>query len=216
MQKIVRTMFYQTILDSDENGETIQSLLCSCPNCGVVSPVSVLQETGCPYCKTRFLISELYPRVCNYFFINCFPMVPDLIRSELKSLLPKAVVISAILTVIRIWSSLFTKNLYGIITGIACFPFFIPAGLLIAFVFLLVRIVWNFGKQSAGVFRMFSGSLHSRERFDEKCRQWDPSFNYLYFGEKLCLWLMPFCFMINCLILYSMKDRIFHGNLQIL
>ncbi len=38
----------------------------SCPNCGAVSTVRELL-TGCPFCKTQFLMSELYPKITNYY-----------------------------------------------------------------------------------------------------------------------------------------------------
>ncbi len=37
-----------------------------CPNCGAVSSVRELL-TGCPYCKTRFMMSDLYPSITNYY-----------------------------------------------------------------------------------------------------------------------------------------------------
>ena len=37
-----------------------------CPHCGAPSTLGELQS-GCKHCGTRFLISELYPRVMNYF-----------------------------------------------------------------------------------------------------------------------------------------------------
>ena len=37
-----------------------------CPNCGAASTIGKL-ESGCEYCGTKFLVSELYPKVMNYF-----------------------------------------------------------------------------------------------------------------------------------------------------
>ncbi|MBQ8117918.1 MAG: hypothetical protein IJ794_14055 [Lachnospiraceae bacterium] len=37
-----------------------------CPNCGAASTIGKL-ESGCKYCDTKFLVSELYPKVMNYF-----------------------------------------------------------------------------------------------------------------------------------------------------
>ena len=38
-----------------------------CPSCGAVSTVSQL-IAGCPYCGTKFKMSEFYPKVSNYYF----------------------------------------------------------------------------------------------------------------------------------------------------
>lgn len=35
----------------------------SCPNCGAVSTVETLQTTGCGWCGSRFVISDLFPKV---------------------------------------------------------------------------------------------------------------------------------------------------------
>lgn len=37
-----------------------------CPNCGAVSTVRTL-IMGCPFCKTKFLMSDLFPSVTNYY-----------------------------------------------------------------------------------------------------------------------------------------------------
>ena len=37
-----------------------------CPNCGAVSTVRELLM-GCPYCKTKFLMSDLYPSITHYY-----------------------------------------------------------------------------------------------------------------------------------------------------
>ena len=36
-----------------------------CPHCGAPSTISMLQS-GCKYCGTKFIMSELYPKVMNY------------------------------------------------------------------------------------------------------------------------------------------------------
>ena len=38
-----------------------------CPSCGAVSTVQQL-TAGCPYCGTKFKMSEFYPKVSNYYF----------------------------------------------------------------------------------------------------------------------------------------------------
>ena len=38
-----------------------------CPSCGAVSTVAQL-VAGCPYCGTKFKMSEFYPKITNYYF----------------------------------------------------------------------------------------------------------------------------------------------------
>ena len=40
-----------------------------CPNCGAPTMTSKLVE-GCPYCGTRFLMQELFPKITNYYTLS--------------------------------------------------------------------------------------------------------------------------------------------------
>ncbi|MBR5974431.1 MAG: hypothetical protein IK020_04520 [Clostridiales bacterium] len=57
---------YETVVDV-RAGEDVSSDTYCCPNCGSVSTIRELQE-GCSQCGTSFKMSELYPKVTNYFF----------------------------------------------------------------------------------------------------------------------------------------------------
>ena len=57
---------YETVVDV-RAGEDVSSDTYCCPNCGAVSTIKELQE-GCSQCGTSFKMSELYPKVTNYFF----------------------------------------------------------------------------------------------------------------------------------------------------
>ncbi|MBQ1601775.1 MAG: hypothetical protein II083_06135, partial [Ruminococcus sp.] len=41
----------------------------TCPNCGAVSTIHQLTE-GCPYCGTRFLMRDLYPKITGYYTLE--------------------------------------------------------------------------------------------------------------------------------------------------
>ncbi|MCR5287270.1 MAG: hypothetical protein K6D93_04900 [Saccharofermentans sp.] len=57
---------YETVVDV-RSGEDVSDDTYCCPNCGSVSTIRELQE-GCSHCGTAFKMSELYPKVTNYFF----------------------------------------------------------------------------------------------------------------------------------------------------
>ncbi len=61
-------VLYQMITRAD-TPEEIGEKPYSCPNCGAVTRVIELTR-GCPYCNSRFLMSELFPRVTNYYYIR--------------------------------------------------------------------------------------------------------------------------------------------------
>lgn len=41
-----------------------------CPNCGNISKVATLEKEGCPFCGTHFLMSQLYPKVTNFYILD--------------------------------------------------------------------------------------------------------------------------------------------------
>ena len=57
----------ETVIDV-RNGEDVSGDTYCCPNCGAVSTIRELQE-GCSQCGTSFHMTELYPKVGNYFFV---------------------------------------------------------------------------------------------------------------------------------------------------
>lgn len=60
--KQLKTMYANVIWLIDQNKDESYC----CPNCGAVSTVRQL-ISGCPYCKTRFIMSDLFPKITNYY-----------------------------------------------------------------------------------------------------------------------------------------------------
>lgn len=60
--KLQKTMYANVIWLIDQNKDESYC----CPNCGAVSTVKKLLA-GCPYCKTRFIMSDLFPKITNYY-----------------------------------------------------------------------------------------------------------------------------------------------------
>ena len=58
---------YETVVDV-RDGEDVSGDSYCCPNCGSISTIAELQE-GCAHCGTHFEMSELYPKVKNYYFV---------------------------------------------------------------------------------------------------------------------------------------------------
>ena len=61
-EKYKKTMYANVIWLKNQNKKEKYS----CPDCGAVSTVGQLL-TGCPFCQTRFMMSELFPKVTNYY-----------------------------------------------------------------------------------------------------------------------------------------------------
>ncbi|MBO7095496.1 MAG: hypothetical protein J6V94_00875, partial [Lachnospiraceae bacterium] len=66
-RKSVPQSIYETVVGV-RDGEDVSGDRYSCPNCGSVSTIAELQE-GCAHCGTHFEMSELYPKVKNYYFV---------------------------------------------------------------------------------------------------------------------------------------------------
>ena len=66
-KKQQKQSMYETVVDV-HGGEDVSSDKYCCPNCGAISTVSELQE-GCRHCGTSFKMSELYPKVSNFFYV---------------------------------------------------------------------------------------------------------------------------------------------------
>ena len=80
---------FETIVDVCD-GEDISGDTYCCPNCGAVSTIRELQE-GCSRCGTSFKMTELYPKVANYYFVpdpavSTDPLWKTAIRYGLRAL----------------------------------------------------------------------------------------------------------------------------------
>ena len=92
MKKYKKTepqMIYETVVDVCDGEDVSEDTYC-CPNCGAVSTIRELQE-GCSHCGTSFKMTELYPKVGNYFFVydpavNTDPIWKTMIRHGLRAL----------------------------------------------------------------------------------------------------------------------------------
>lgn len=64
-EKMMKTMYANAIWLINQNKKETYS----CPGCGAVSTVKELLS-GCPFCHNRFLMSDLYPKITNYYDRN--------------------------------------------------------------------------------------------------------------------------------------------------
>lgn len=67
-ERKVEQVMYEMIVHTP-NDALLSHITMTCPNCGAVSPVAVLEQ-GCRYCDTKFRIKDLFPRVVNLFFLK--------------------------------------------------------------------------------------------------------------------------------------------------
>lgn len=90
---------YETILDPEPGSHHIGAMPYTCPNCGAISQLSTLQEEGCPYCGTRYIMKDLYPKVTNYYALDNSGISPLQMKKYKAVLLIGALVISLMATI---------------------------------------------------------------------------------------------------------------------
>ena len=88
-KKTESQLIYETVVDVCDGEDVSEDTYC-CPNCGAVSSIRELQE-GCSHCGTSFQMSELYPKVSNYFLVhdpavNTDPLWKTVTKYGLRSL----------------------------------------------------------------------------------------------------------------------------------
>lgn len=154
-----------------------------CPHCGAPSKLGELQA-GCKHCGTRFLISELYPRVMNYFINEHY----DSARNAAKNKHDLTVLITACaipLVTVGLIADLFKGQgqnmVLMIIIGILGRIF---GGAILGctlFVFKkLFEVLGLMGKQMRGGGHTFSTLLRAN-----KIKRHDPEFSSEYFRDKV-------------------------------
>lgn len=186
LSRKIPSFFYQSILDLDLEGGEVQSVPYVCPGCGALAPVDQLASTGCPYCGAHFLTTDLYPKVCNYFFIDSIPFTPEQVRKELHALPRPALIISCVTTLLSLLALAGREN--------SIFSFLLSLVFIFAATFLFSLAVLYVGFTGLQLLRLFSkawesikvviGGIRARSRLTEKLRTYDPSFNYEYFEGK--------------------------------
>ena len=86
---------YYVNVTSNTNSTDIGNMEYCCPNCGCLSRVSDLLN-GCAYCHTRFEISELYPKITEFFFLTDHGITENELKSNTKKLLAIGAVTGAV------------------------------------------------------------------------------------------------------------------------
>lgn len=182
-----------------------------CPSCGEISPVSTLLTEGCPSCKTRFIMSDLYPKVVNYFFLD------NVARGKKSKGLgvAKWLIMGAIAGVlIYLYSTIASGLQTGapiseLISSAVKSPFgYVMAG---GMGFLAGYFVWaivKIGSVFSGAFKsapMMFDQIGSKGKLPNFMRQFDQGFSYEFFvGKVLSLYkAMIFSDDYNNLAIYD-------------
>ena len=184
-------IFYQVLTDV-LNPETVGEDSYNCPSCGAISKVSRLQE-GCPYCGTFFEMSDLFPKVTNFYHVEDHSATTEEFKVTLaKYMLP-------FMLVIGIYSvySLYVKNgntlLYSLITGIILGAL----GGLLGYLCWVAKILFRLFKEAGKSMPMLLNTAGSEKRFVTQMQRYSPEFSYQYFSDKAASILRMIIFSEN-------------------
>ncbi len=167
-------ILYQIITYLNDSSVDSEEPYC-CPNCSAVSPVKILL-TGCPYCGTRFQMTDLFPKVTDYFCVDDF----SLSGNEMERMVKKAVVAGAGIGFL----------LNGLISFGGGFSLGRMVMMMIVFGFfgymaLSFALLCGLLKGSASAAPLLARRNDARKRITELLKRYDPGFSYDYFVNKM-------------------------------
>ncbi len=174
--------FYQTVTNVNAP-QLAENTTYNCPSCGGVSTFAQLQ-TGCPYCGTCFRMSDIFPVVSNYYFLEDMGMTPE----EGKARMAKFMVVTGILFSIYMLfkflffdgmpeggpiAILFTLLLSGVLGGVVL-------GWLLFTFSLFGKLIWEAGRSVPMLSLLGSGT-----QFVNLMKRYSPEFSFEYFSNKV-------------------------------
>lgn len=167
------------------NHGDMQETYC-CPNCGNISEIGVLLE-GCPYCKTRFLMSDLFPKVTTYHFLRDYGMNNREGKSTLKKWMIPGAVIVMLLNAPNAFSNLAQSLQNGYSMAGSVLTSLLPLAVFGVFGAIGGYIIWvacTMAKLLKDCFKqvpMAAGITEARKQLTSIMKQFDPGFSYEYF-----------------------------------
>lgn len=176
-------VFYQTIIEPQTGMEHLGEQAYVCPNCAAITSISQLLETGCPYCGTRYIMSDLYPKVTNYYTLESMPDT-EKVKSNTKKWVGYGAAILAAFTVIINLPTLLSGDPFAPFSAV--FMALVGGGIgamvgYAAYSFSLLGTLFHRVGKSIPV---SSGSFGSKKKLTNSIQKYDPAFSYEYFEGK--------------------------------
>lgn len=171
------------------NRSEVQETYC-CPNCGNISEISALME-GCPYCGTKFLMSDLFPKVTDFHFLRDYAMNNKEAKTRISKWLITGALIGLVLfapsTVMNFFRdgregvSLAGRIFYAALSLVTSGALGAVAGYAAGAVRMLVSVLKDGVRQAP----MAAGLLKARKALDTFMKPFDPSFSFEYFISSM-------------------------------
>ena len=198
-EKNQNSTLYQFITDA-QNSNAVADDLYSCPGCGAVSKISVLQS-GCPFCKAFFEMDDLFPKVTNYYFLKDDSYTNKEIKKSIGKVIIPCIALAIIAYTTYFYKTYDTENneaafrlIYAMLSGF--FAGLIAGG-------IGGYILWAFGKigslfvEAGKSMPLLLNSAGSRRRFTSFMSRYSPEFSYEYFSDKVVSMLKMIIYSAN-------------------
>lgn len=147
-----------------------------CPACGAISTIMELQQ-GCPYCQTKFMMSDLFPKATGFFFLKD-EAAPQTVEVKVKTV----TLLGALLTAVYSFIANFGRTpweMIGAIIGGAAIGAFLG--------YFLYAFILLFGLMKAAIASL--PTVFGKGRTEKKVIRllggFDPSFSYDYFVSQV-------------------------------
>ncbi len=173
-------ILYASVLDKQDS----EDRLVNCPSCGHPAMVSQLQD-GCPYCRTVFKLSDLYPKITSWYTV---PQIVE--RTKLTSGIRKVMIITASISGTAVFLLSFLTNADGFPLVLRIlFSLFLGAFGALGFSFavymilsmgLLVKALYEGGRALP-----LLGGINARRKMTAYMKAYDPAFSYELFEGKV-------------------------------
>lgn len=165
-----------------------------CPNCGAGSRIVELTDKGCTYCGTHFVMSELFPKVTNFYCLKDYG-IDSMDGKEAKNVTSNWVIAGILIGLVCISPMAFSdffaagKEEASMLGRIVLFAWqYIFAGILGA-------VLGYFAFSARLIIKLFAGAvqavpkvaeqLKARKRITEFIQSIDSEFSYEYFFGKV-------------------------------
>lgn len=163
----------------------------ACPNCGAIETLDRLSGAGCSYCRSRFMMSELFPKIMNYYALDDI-VEADTLKRHLKVFVIAggATFAGAFLFSTILSGKIITQPIETIFGALTVFAF----GAL--FAFLVVSMMLIFAVVAKGLIELPAGvdMIRSKRQLKQYLAAIDPQFSYEYIESKIVSLLQQIVF----------------------
>lgn len=162
----------------------------TCPNCGNISSVRALMQ-GCPYCHTHFQMTDLFPKVTNFYALRDYYLtLPDLGKKVLKAIL-LGFIIGPVIGIVGGIIGYYNYTYLGISPDeleefiVALFILMITISWHVTLFFVPLSLAFEVFKDAFKILPLLFSSGDTKTRIKRTISMHDPLFSYDYFESRM-------------------------------